>query len=55
MDAGAVAFVLVYENLWVHGLVEPWRDHGVHVIAEGALPVDELVAALDALDAAEAI
>lgn len=48
VEAGFVALVLVYENRWVHGLVGPWSAHGVRVVAEGAVPVDDLVAALDA-------
>ncbi len=48
MESGTVALVLVYENLWVHSVVGPWSEHGVRVVAEGAIHPDELVAALDA-------
>ena len=52
VDAGSLALVLVYENRWLHGLVGPWRAHGVRIVAEGAVPVDDLVAALDTTDQA---
>jgi len=48
VDPQHVALVLVYENRWVHTLIDPWRGHGVRLVAEGAIPVDDLVAVLDA-------
>ncbi|WP_116997472.1 DUF6325 family protein [Desertimonas flava] len=50
LDAGSVALVLVYENLWIHSVVGPWSEHGVRVVAEGVVHPEELIAALDAGD-----
>ena len=50
MQPGSVAVVVIYENRWVLGLVEAWRRDGARLIADGGLPADDLVAALDALE-----
>lgn len=51
MAAGGVAVVVVFENRWVTGLIDAWRSAGARLIAEGGIPAEDLVAALDATDA----
>jgi hypothetical protein len=46
----SLAVVVVYENLWVLGLVGAWRRQGARLIADSGLGVDELIAALDATE-----
>jgi hypothetical protein len=50
MADGAVAVVVVFENVWVLGLVERWSATGARLIFDGAVPPGDL---LDALDATE--
>jgi uncharacterized protein DUF6325 len=45
---GAAAAVIVYENRWILGLADAWRRDGARLIADGGIPADDLVAALDA-------
>jgi hypothetical protein len=50
MAEGSVAVAVVFENLWVLGLVEQWSATGARLLLDGAIPVADL---LDALDASE--
>jgi Family of unknown function (DUF6325) len=50
MQPGSVAVVVIYENRWVLGLVDAWRQDGARLIADGGLSADDLVAALDATE-----
>lgn len=50
MTPGAVAVVVIFENLWVLGLASAWAEGGGRLILDGGLPVDDLVAALDAAE-----
>lgn len=50
MSPGAVAVVVIFENLWVLGLAGAWADGGGRLILDGGLPVDDLLAALDAAE-----
>lgn len=50
MRAGSVAVVVVFENVWVLGLVDKWSSSGARLIFDGAIPTGDL---LDALDATE--
>jgi uncharacterized protein DUF6325 len=54
LDPGTTAAVLVYENLWAAPLAVELRRGGGHLVASGRIPVQSLLAALDAADAAEA-
>ncbi|WP_197029028.1 DUF6325 family protein [Blastococcus sp. URHD0036] len=54
LDPGTSAGVLVYENVWAAPFVAAIRRAGGYVAATGHVPVSELVAALDALEAEEA-
>jgi len=56
-DAGAAlapgnsAAVLVYENLWAAPLAGALRRSGAELVASGRIPVDALLASLDAAEA----
>lgn len=50
MGDGALAVVVVFENVWVLDLVEKWSAGGARLIFDGAVPAGDL---LDALDATE--
>jgi hypothetical protein len=53
MDPGSVAGVLVYENLWAAPFASAMRRAGGQLIANGRIPVQALIAAIQA-DEAEA-
>ena len=50
LQPGEVAAIIVFENRWVLGLVDAWRQDGARLIADGGLAADEIVAALDATE-----
>src|SRR6187549_1982001 len=52
MDPGSVAGVLVYENLWAAPFASAMRRAGGQLIANGRIPIQALIAAVEA-DAAE--
>lgn len=52
MAEGSVAVAVVFENSWVFGLVEKWSGSGARLLLDGAVPVADL---LDALDASETV
>jgi len=54
MDPGSVAGVLVYENLWAAPMASAMRRAGGQLIANGRIPVQALIAAVEA-DEAEAL
>ena len=51
---GSAVGVLVYENTWAGPFVTAMRTAGAEVIASGRIPVEDVIATLDALEAAEA-
>lgn len=51
LKPGEVGAIVVFENRWVLGLVDAWRQDGARLIADGGLAADELLAALDATEA----
>ena len=53
LDPGTAAGVLVYENLWAAPFAAALRRSGGQLVAAGHIPVQALVAALDALEAEE--
>ena len=53
LDPGTAAGVLVYENVWATPFAAALRRSGGQLVAAGHIPVQALVAALDALEAAE--
>jgi len=50
IQPGAAAAVIVYENRWILRLADSWRRSGARLIEDGGIPVDDLVAALDAAE-----
>ena len=53
MDPGSVAGVLVYENVWAAPFASAMRRAGGQLIANGRIPIQALIAAVEA-DEAEA-
>ena len=53
LDPGTAAGVLVYENLWAAPFAAALRRSGGQLVAAGHIPVQDLVATLDALEAEE--
>jgi hypothetical protein len=51
MDPGSVAGVLVYENLWAAPFASAARRSGGQLIANGRIPVQAIIAALEADEA----
>ena len=51
---GNAVGLLLYENTWAGPFVTAMREVGAEVIAGGRIPAEDVVAALDALEAAEA-
>jgi hypothetical protein len=54
MDPGSVAAALVYENVWAAPFASAMRRAGGQLIANGRIPIQALIAAVEA-DEAEAI
>lgn len=50
LDPGNAAAVLVYENLWAAPLARALRRGGAQLVAGGRIPVQALLAALDATE-----
>ena len=53
LEPGTAAGVLVYENTWATPFAAALRRSGGQLVAAGHVPVQALVAALDAIDAEE--
>jgi hypothetical protein len=53
LEPGTAAAVLVYENVWATPFAAALRRSGGQLVAAGHIPVQALVAALDALEAEE--
>jgi hypothetical protein len=51
---GTTAAVLVYENVWAAPLAAAFRRSGAELVAGGRIPVDAVLASLDAVDTAHA-
>ncbi|WP_244929653.1 DUF6325 family protein [Nocardioides sp. W7] len=51
---GDALALLVYENTWAGPFVTAMREAGAEVIASGRIPADDVLAALDALETAQA-
>jgi len=52
MDPGSVAGVLVYENLWAAPFASAMRRAGGQLIANGRIPIQAIIAAVEADQAA---
>ena len=55
MDPGSVAGVLVYENLWAAPFASAMRRAGGQLIANGRIPIQAIIAAMEADEAQEAV
>jgi hypothetical protein len=53
LDAGSAAGILVYENAWAGPFAAQVRKSGGELVAAGRIPVQSIIAALDAAEAAE--
>jgi hypothetical protein len=53
MEPGTHAAVLVYENTWAAPFATALRKGGAQLVAQGRIPVNDIIAQLDALEAAE--
>lgn len=51
IEPGSSAGILVYENVWAAPFAAALRRGGAQLVARGPIPVDAVVAALDASDA----
>ena len=51
MDPGSVAGVLVYENLWAAPFASAMRQAGGQLIANGRIPIQAIIAAVEADEA----
>jgi hypothetical protein len=47
---GSLAAIVVYENLWIVALDEALERHGARLIADGGIPAEDVLAALDETD-----
>ena len=54
VQPGNAVGLILYENTWAAPFVTAMRHVGAEVIASGRIPADDVVAALDALEATEA-
>jgi hypothetical protein len=53
MDPGSTAGVLIYENLWAAPFASAVRRAGGQLIANGRIPIQAIVAAIEADEALE--
>lgn len=51
LEPGCSAAILVYENTWAAPFARALRRNGAQLVANGRIPVQALLAALEALDA----
>ena len=52
MDPGSTAGVLVWENLWAAPFAAAARRAGGQLIADGRIPIQAIIASIEAEDAA---
>ena len=52
LEPGVIAALLVYENTWAAPLATALRRNGAQMVASGRIPINAVVAALDAADEA---
>jgi hypothetical protein len=52
MDPGSVAGVLIYENLWAAPFAAAARRSGGQLIANGRIPIQAIIASIEADEAA---
>jgi uncharacterized protein DUF6325 len=54
LEPGSTAALLVYENTWAAPFATALRKNGARLVANGRIPINEIIAALDDLEAATA-
>ncbi len=54
IEPGCSAALLIYENTWAAPFATAIRNSGAQLVANGRIPVNAMIAALDELDQAEA-
>jgi hypothetical protein len=54
IEPGCSAALLIYENTWAAPFARAIRNSGAQLVANGRIPVNAFIAALDELDEAEA-
>jgi len=52
LEPGVLAAVMVYENTWAAPLATALRRNGAQMVASGRIPINAVMAALDAADEA---
>ena len=55
LEPGSSAGILVYENLWAAPFASAVRRGGGQLVASGRIPIQALLASLDAIDAAQPV
>jgi hypothetical protein len=53
LEAGSSAALLVYENTWAAPFASALRRSGAQLVANGRIPVNAIIAALDEMEQAE--
>ena len=54
LEPGTSAAILVYENTWAAPFATALRKNGAQLVANGRIPVNDIIQKLDQLEAAEA-
>jgi hypothetical protein len=54
LEPGCTAAILVYENAWAAPFATALRKGGAQLVAQGRIPINDIIATLDELEAAEA-
>jgi hypothetical protein len=54
VEPGSAAAILLFENRWARPFTEALRRGGAELVAAGYVPLDAVVASLDAAEAADA-
>ena len=54
LEPGCTAAILVYENAWAAPFATALRKSGAELVAQGRIPINDIIATLDELEAAEA-
>jgi Family of unknown function (DUF6325) len=55
LEPGSIAAVLVYENLWAAPFASAMRRAGGQLIADGRIPIQAIIAAVEADEASEPV
>jgi len=53
LEPGTAAAILVYENRWAAPFATALRKGGAQLVAQGRIPINDIIAALDELESAE--